>query len=160
MLNIFTAQSASYWNWIMKTKPSIACCSILVVLALTGCEPLRSVPDSIPLFNGMDLTGWHIDAPARDNDPTAPAPFIVRDGMLVSLGTPRGHLITDAVHSNYRLDVQYRFPGQPGNCGVLVHASTPRALSKMFPKSIEVQMNHQHAGDFWCIVRTSPCPTW
>jgi hypothetical protein len=22
----------------------------------------------------------------------------------------------------------------------------------MYPKSIEVQMNHQHAGDFWCIV--------
>ena len=22
----------------------------------------------------------------------------------------------------------------------------------MYPQSIEVQMNHQHAGDFWCIV--------
>jgi hypothetical protein len=72
--------------------------------------------------------------------------------MLVSLGTPGGHLITDAVYQNYRLDVQYRFAGKPGNCGVLVHASTPRALYKMFPKSIEVQLMHENAGDFWCIV--------
>ena len=73
--------------------------------------------------------------------------------MLVSLGTPRGHLITDTAYKNYRLEIEYRFAGEPGNCGVLVHASTPRALYKMFPKSIEVQMMHENAGDFWCIVQ-------
>ncbi len=93
-----------------------------------------------------------------DNDPTVTSPFIVRDGLLVSLGTPNGHLITDAIYQNYRLEVQYRFAGKPGNCGVLVHASTPRALYKMFPKSIEVQMNHEHAGDFWCIVEDISVP--
>lgn len=79
-------------------------------------------------------------------------PFIVRDKMLVSLGNPRGHLITDSIYQDYKLEVEYRFPGEPGNCGVLVHASTPRALYDMFPKSIEVQMEHDNAGDFWCIV--------
>ena len=102
------------------------------------------------LFNGKDLSGWHVDIPKKPAD--ADDTFIVRDGNLVSLGQPRGHLITDKSFSNYRLHVEYRFPGKPGNCGVLVHSSTPRALYKMFPKSIEVQMNHQHAGDFWCIV--------
>ena len=72
--------------------------------------------------------------------------------MLVSLGTPGGHLISNNDYENYRLHVQYRFAAKPGNCGVLVHASTPRALYKMFPKSIEVQMEHGNAGDFWCIV--------
>ena len=104
------------------------------------------------LFNGKDLTGWHVDVPSLDNTSNANTTFVVRDGKLVSLGKPEGHLITDAVHENYRLEVEYRFAGQPGNCGVLVNASTPRALYKMFPKSIEVQMNHTHAGDFWCIV--------
>jgi hypothetical protein len=89
--------------------------------------------------------------PARDTTPAAPAPFIVRSGVLVSLGEPRGHLITDLVHRDYRLTVEYRFPGKPGNCGVLVHASTPRALYAMFPKSIEVQMESGNAGDFWVI---------
>lgn len=60
-------------------------------------------------------------------------------------------MITDSVYSNYRIEVQYRFAGKPGNCGLLVHASTPRALYGMFPKSIEVQIEHTNAGDFWCI---------
>jgi len=110
-----------------------------------------SYAQSKSLFNGKDLTGWHVDVPEMDKNQSARNPFIVRDGLLVSLGTPGGHLITDAVHKNYRLEVQYRFAGKPGNCGVLVHASKSRALYDMFPKSIEVQMEHTMAGDFWCI---------
>jgi len=116
---------------------------------LLGCQQEST---SIDLFNGTDLTGWHVDVPEMDSVTTARNPFIVRDGKLVSLGTPEGHLITDAVYSNYRLEVTYRFVGEPGNCGVLVHASTPRALYGMFPKSIEAQMMHENAGDFWVIV--------
>ena len=114
--------------------------------------------ESINLFNGRDLAGWHADVPDMDKDSTLKSPFIIRDSLLVSLGTPGGHLITDSVFRNYRLDVEYRFAGEPGNCGVLVHASTPRALYDMFPKSIEVQMMHENAGDFWCIVEDIAVP--
>jgi len=103
------------------------------------------------LFNGKDLTGWYADVPQMDKDKNARNPFIVRNGYLVSLGTPGGHLLTEKKYKNYRLEFKYRFAGEPGNCGVLVHASTPRALYEMFPKSIEVQMMHTNAGDFWCI---------
>jgi hypothetical protein len=106
----------------------------------------------IHLFNGKNLSGWHADVPEKDTNSKARDPFIVRNGKLVSLGTPGGHLITDKQYENFRLQVKYRFAGVPGNCGVLVFASTPRALYKMFPKSIEVQMEHKNAGDFWCIV--------
>jgi hypothetical protein len=124
----------------------------LAVLAQDAPAAQAIVPTKVTsLFNGKDLTGWTADVPEKDKNPDAPPSFIVRDGMLVSLGTPRGHLLTDNVYRNYRLQVEYRFPGKPGNCGVLVHASTLRALSRMFPQSIEVQMNHEHAGDFWCI---------
>lgn len=111
----------------------------------------NSNAQSINLFNGQDLSGWHIDVPEMDNNLDAKSPFLVRNGLLVSMGTPHGHLITDKTFENYRIDVEYRFAGKPGNCGVLVHASTPRALYGMFPKSIEVQMQHTEAGDFWCI---------
>lgn len=105
----------------------------------------------IPLFNGKDLAGWHVDVPEMDKDPNLKSPFLVRDGELVSMGNPQGHLITDAIYQDYILDIEYRFVNKPGNCGVLVHASTPRVLYGMFPKSIESQMMHQNAGDFWCI---------
>src|SRR5690606_25980757 len=120
-----------------------------VFLILLSCTSQSSTS----LFNGKDLEGWYIDVPEMDNNPKAINPFIVREGMLVSLGEPQGHLITDAVYQDFRLEVEYRFAGEPGNCGVLVFASTPRSLYEMFPKSIEVQMMHENAGDFWCIVQ-------
>jgi hypothetical protein len=93
-----------------------------------------------------------------DKDSSVKSPFIIRNGMLVSLGKPGGHLITDKDYQNYRLEVEYRFTATPGNCGVLVHASKPRALYSMFPQSIEVQMEHKNAGDFWCIVEDITVP--
>lgn len=139
--------------------------SIIVLLTLCTLLPFCKMletraadPKSVSLFNGKDLTGWHIDVPHRDDHPDAAATFIVRNGMLVSLGKPAGHIITDKSYENYRLEVEYRFASTPGNCGVLVHASAPRALYKMFPKSIEVQMNHLHAGDFWCIAEDITVP--
>jgi hypothetical protein len=128
-----------------------------MVMLATG-HSARSQSQLKNLFNGSDLTGWHADVPAMDKDPELKTPFIVRNGLLVSVGTPGGHLITDAVYENYRLDVEYRFAGKPGNCGVLVHASTPRSLYGMFPKSLEVQMMHENAGDFWCIVEDIKVP--
>lgn len=129
--------------------------SIILLLSILAID---SYSQSVSLFNGKDLSGWHADVPKMDEDPEAKNPFIVRNGYLVSLGTPGGHLITDQEYANYRLEVSYRFAGKPGNCGVLVHASTPRALYKMFPKSIEVQMMHENAGDFWCIVEDIKVP--
>lgn len=138
--------------------------SILLSVVLLSCNTPKETTTTTTstggtsLFNGKDLTGWHTDVPAMDTDKSARNPFLVRNGLLVSLGTPNGHLITDKEYKNYRLQVTYRFAGVPGNCGVLVHASTPRALYKMFPKSIEVQMMHENAGDFWCIVEDIEVP--
>lgn len=148
-------------------KTTLACLLALVPCLLFGREP-------VSLFNGKDLSGWTLDTPARDSLPKGrevelkdgiltidtrtvnwweanPPSFIVRDGLLVSMGMPRGHLITEKSFSNYKLLIEYRFSRNPGNCGALVHASTPRRLYDMFPQSIEVQMQHENAGDFWCI---------
>ncbi len=128
---------------IMKLKSFVICLCIIGLGVTTYAQK--------SLFNGKDLKGWKVDVPDMDKNPEAINPFIVRNGMLVSLGDPRGHLITEKSYQNYRLEVEYRFAGKPGNCGILVHASTPRALYGMFPKSIEIQMQHKDAGDFWCI---------
>lgn len=127
--------------------------SLVILVIIAGCTQ-----KPVALFNGKDLTGWHADVPEMDTSKTATSPFIVRNGMLVSLGTPGGHLITDSSFHDYQLNIRYRFAGKPGNCGVLVHASTPRALYQMFPKSVEVQMMHENAGDFWCIVEDIEVP--
>lgn len=123
--------------------------TLLLALAAATLAACGAAPR--PLFNGQDLEGWHTDIPDADKGKDLPASFVVEDGLLVSRGTPQGHLITDAVHADYRLEVEWRWPEEPGNCGVLVHASTPRRLYGMFPQSIECQLHHTNAGDFWCI---------
>ena len=158
--------TVSTYGSLMNPKHFFPLLGLVPVLAFAG-EP-------VALFNGKDLSGWQMDVPARDSITpetdyevrdgvitidtrkvewweAAPPPFIVRDGVLVSLGRPLGHLVTKEEFSDYKLVVEYRFPKKPGNCGVLVHASTSRMLYDMFPKSIEVQMMHENAGDFWCI---------
>lgn len=131
---------------------------LILVVALCSCTSKTEQSQPISLINGTDLTGWHVDVPAMDTNPDTLNPFIIRNGMLVSLGTPGGHLITDSVYQNYRLEVEYRFAGTPGNCGVLIHSSTPRALYGMFPASLEVQMQSGDAGDFWCIIEDITVP--
>ena len=150
----------------MLTMHKTALCGVLLTLLLMsscGKKPSEGPENPSPavgmnLFDGQSLAGWHVDVPEMDSNVRVRNPFIVRDSLLVSLGTPGGHLITDSSYSNYLLDVEYRFAGAPGNCGALVHASTPRALYSMFPKSIEVQMMHENAGDFWCIVEDIVVP--
>lgn len=123
----------------------------LIAATLLFAAALPQHDHTVSLFDGKSLAGWHMDVPALDKDPNGKKPFVIRNGLLVSLGTPGGHLITDKVYENYRLVVEYRFSASPGNCGVLVHASKPRRLYDMFPQSIEVQMQSGDAGDFWCI---------
>ncbi|MEZ6015768.1 MAG: DUF1080 domain-containing protein [Planctomycetota bacterium] len=138
---------------------------LLSLAALSGCSAERQTSEapqavegtptaaspSTSLFNGVDLTGWVADVPAADTDPGVAPSFVARDGLLISNGTPEGHLVTERSYHDYRLTVEYRWSGEPGNCGVLVHASTPRRLYAMFPQSIECQMHVGNAGDFWCI---------
>ena len=139
----------------MKSFLILAVCVATAFDSTPRCASERQ-PQS--LFNGRDLSDWHVDVPAMDTSARVRNPFIVRNGMLVSLGEPRGHIITDPSYRDYRLEVEYRFPGTPGNSGVLVHASTPRALYGMFPRSIEVQMESGNAGDFWCILEDIRVP--
>jgi hypothetical protein len=105
------------------------------------------------LFNGKDFEGWTFDV----LDPAVPpeAVWSVADGVLVCKGRPPGVIRTAKEFSDYELLVEWRWApgGKPGNSGVLIHASKPREMFA-WPKSIEVQLAHENAGDFWTIGET------
>ena len=63
---------------------------LLVLLLLVAYSETSAQTKGKTLFNGKDLTGWHWDVPEMDNNVGAANPFIVRNGMLVSLGQPGG----------------------------------------------------------------------
>lgn len=105
-----------------------------------------------PLFNGEDFTGWTFDT----LDKAAPETiWSVEDGIIKVGGAkkPNGIMRTVDRYSDYELEVEYRWPNKPGNCGCLIHCSTPR-LMNVWPQSLEVQMMANNAGDFWVIGET------
>ncbi len=103
---------------------------------------------AVALFNGHDLAGW--SAQPKEDQATAKT-WSVEDGVLKCTGKPVGYLRTDRDDfEDYVLTLEWRWPGDGGNNGVLVHASTPGALG-VWPKSIEVQLAAGDAGDFWII---------
>ena len=105
-------------------------------------------PGPVELFNGENLDGWA--AVLSDDSVDPQTVWSAADGVLACAGEPSGYIKTDREFENYRLTLQWRWTGTPGNNGVLVHATTPGALG-VWPKCQEVQLAHQNAGDFWVI---------
>lgn len=72
----------------------------------------------------------------------------LRDGVLACRGTPKGYLYLDHEFTDFVLRLEWRWPGdkQPGNGGVLVRITGP---DKIWPRSLEAQINAGQAGDFW-----------
>jgi hypothetical protein len=70
------------------------------------------------------------------------------DGVLVCRGQPLGYLYTEQEYTNFELQLQWRWPpgGKAGNGGVLIRTAAPH---KIWPKSLEAQLNAGQAGDFW-----------
>jgi hypothetical protein len=104
----------------------------------------------ISLFNGKDLSGW---TPVLAQEKADPAQtWSVANGLLKCTGKPAGYIKTDQEFGDYVLTLEWRWPAgtEGGNNGVLVHASTPRALG-IWPRSIEVQLLKGNAGDLWVI---------
>ena len=132
---------------------------IPLVLA-TGCGGSAEQEESRPwitLFNGADLTGWipkFSDHPLGENYKNT---FRVQDSVIrvsyAEYDTFRnefGHLFYDTPFKYYRLQLEYRFVGDPTpgapawairNNGVMIVAQSPQSmlLDQDFPLSVEVQ---------------------
>ena len=133
------------------TRPMPAALLLTTLAVPFGHVEEGAAGEPVALFDGKSLAGW---TPVLPNDPdTDPTTVwgIKEGGVLTCTGKPAGYLKTDRDDwANYKLELEWRWPGQPGNNGVLVHSSTPRALN-IWPRSQEVQLAHQNAGDFWVI---------
>ena len=68
------------------------------------------------------------------------------DGVIAVAGKPSGFIATRDAYTDYRLHVEWRWPGKPGNGGVLLHvASGPK--DGVWPLSLQVQTKHGAVGD-------------
>jgi len=92
------------------------------------------------------LAGWEFYA--EEEGTKTDAVWTLRDGVLSCRGTPRGYLYTTRDYLNFVLRLEWRrLPDQePGKAGVLVRMT---GAHKIWPKSLEAQLNAGQAGDFW-----------
>ncbi len=109
---------------------------------------LAPLPPPVTLFDGRSLSGWtgfHMEDAATEDV------WRVEDGVLICRGTPSGYLRTEASFTNFILDLEWRWDPvskEAGNSGVLLRMT---GEDKVWPRSLEAQLQSGSAGDFWLI---------
>jgi hypothetical protein len=130
----------------------VLACTLLLFVARPA-PAADEVGKPTPLFNGKNLDGWvWIQGTPKEGQPKVDIGevwSVKEDGVLHNKGNPGGYIRTEKDYTNYKLTLEWRFPGpKPGNGGVLLRMIGP---DKVWPKSIEAQLQHENAGDFWNI---------
>lgn len=106
----------------------------------------QTTTNKILLFNGKDLSNWDFKLKDPNVDPSNV--FKVRDGVISISGNPFGYMRTKDIYSNYKLHAEWRYPLEPSNSGIFVHAQLPDTI---WLPCIEIQLKDGNAGDFVCM---------
>ncbi|MRW91858.1 DUF1080 domain-containing protein [Duganella sp. FT80W] len=99
---------------------------------------------AVELFNGRDFSGWELKT--QPEAVVDDAFRMLPDGVIASTGKPSGFLATQQNYRNYKLHVEWRWSGKPGNSGVLLHIS-PGVFDRVWPVSLQVQTKNGNVGD-------------
>ena len=138
---------------------------ILVCFMLAGhFANAQSVAKVQTLFNGTDLKGWYtfLDTKGKNNDPEKV--FTVNNKLLHITGQEFGYIATDKSYKDFHLVVEFKWGTKKyspraadttkrdnGIC-FFVPAN---AIDKVWPKSIECQIQEGDVGDIWLIDYTT-----
>jgi hypothetical protein len=101
---------------------------------------------NIQLFNGKNLSNWAFHLKDPSVDPASV--FTVQNGVIHIKGDPFGYMRTKDTYSEYKLHVEWRYPGEASNSGVFIHAQLPDTI---WLKCFECQLKSGSAGDFVCM---------
>jgi hypothetical protein len=114
------------------------------------------------LFNNKNLDGWYVylrDQPVGQ-DPEGI--FSVKDNMLLVTGKIFGYICTKNSYRNFHLMLEFKWgtekhpPRQNAkrDSGILYYFSS-LSPDKIWPRSIECQIQETDCGDFWLVDSTS-----
>lgn len=124
-----------------------------------------------PLFNGRDLEGWYTWLPSTGKNADPQGVFKAENGILHILDVPVtgqvqefGYLATTETYKNFRLRFEYRWGSKrfkprdaaKRDSGVLYHVVGP---DKVWPCSVELQIQEGDTGDFWFVDGTAATTT-
>lgn len=119
----------------MKKKLIIASIVILTI----SCSTVKKEY----LFNGENMDGWTIFV--ADESVAPENYFYVKDGVIETTGIPNGYARTIKEYENYKLHVEWCYPEEPVNSGIMLHLTGPDLI---WVSHYQGQLKHENAGDF------------
>ncbi len=131
----------------LVTLTVAVCSSFALASQLPAAETSDGVCQLVPAGGKAgSLEGWQ--SYHQDGAKTADVWSLDAQGVLHCQGRPLGYLFTEQVYGNFVLELDWRWPPgkEPGKGGVLIRTTGP---DKIWPKSLEAQINAGDAGDFW-----------
>jgi hypothetical protein len=117
----------------------------------------REIPKHGPaevLFDGKDLSQFDTFLPSSGLNADPNHVFTVEKGVVHVSGTEMGYFITKQEYKNYYLRAEFKWgegtfaprSGQARDSGILYNIQGP---NKVWPRSVEFQINEGCTGDFW-----------
>jgi len=125
--------------------------------ALTAPGQAKDIPSHGPgqvLFDGKDLNGFDTFTKAFGLNADPNHVFTVEKGAIHVSGKEFGYVITRNEYKNYYLRAEFKWgegtyaprDGQARDSGILYNIQGP---DKVWPRSVEFQINEGCTGDFW-----------
>ena len=105
----------------------------ILAIALVSSPLFAEEPALAPLFNGKDLAGW---VPMG----IAPGTFTVKDGVLITTGSPIGTIRTEKMYENFIIELEWRHMKNGGNSGLFIWGDGFPMPGSPYPRGIEVQI--------------------
>jgi hypothetical protein len=111
------------------------CLLALAAPALAADPPRPDKDGFVPLFNGKDLTGFV-------NVNCGPKTWTVKDGVLITSGSPIGLLRTEKQYENFECEFEWMHVNtkEVGNSGFFVWCDPLPQVGGPFTRGIEVQV--------------------
>ena len=120
-------------------KRNLAALLILGIFCFLSCGERET-----KLFNGKNLDGWTIHLAPDSGDVLESLVFCAKEGLINIAGQPFGYMITDKSFKDYKLHLEWRWPGEPSNSGIFLHAEP---IDGVWPRCAEVNLMAGRAGD-------------
>ena len=118
---------------------------LLLASPVLAADPPKPDKDGfVPLFNGKDLTGWV-------NVNCGPKTWTVKDGELITSGTPIGLLRTEKQYENFECEFEWMHVNtkEVGNSGFFVWCDPLPQVGGPFTRGIEVQVLVNYPKNDW-----------
>jgi len=136
---------------------------LFMALALLSCFFANAQGTSVKtmsLFNGKNLNGWYSFLPTKGKNNDPEKVFTIESGLLHITGKEFGYLCTEKKFKNFHIIAEFKwgvkkYPPRDADTtkrdnGILYYVQND-AKDKVWPKSIECQIQEGDVGDIWLI---------